>query len=285
VPVPAVLDVDTGVDDALALLLAALHPDLELRAVTCVHGNTNVDQVARNTLTVLDAAGASHVPVAIGADRPLVGPPGPTRLQHGVDGMADLGRAVPSRPDPRPAAQLLLNTLETQAPVVLVTLAPLTNVATLLAGVPRAVAGISRVVTVGGFNIEHDPEAAAAVLATLSAAGVPVTFYGMDVFYGPLVSAEQARTLPDTPAAALAAELLRFSFARDGAPATTIGDAGAVCAVLDPSGLDSTRRTVRVELSGPDRGRLVDDPAGASVDLAVTVDGPHYANVWLGAFG
>jgi pyrimidine-specific ribonucleoside hydrolase len=280
-----VLDVDTGVDDALALLLAALHPDLELRAVTCVHGNTNVAQVARNTLTVLDAAGAPHVPVAIGADRPLVEPPGPTRLKHGVDGMADLGRAVLSRPDPRPAAQLLLNTLETQAPVVLVTLAPLTNIASLLAGVPRAVAGIRRVVTVGGFNIEHDPEAAAAVLETLSAAGVPVTFYGMDVFYGPLVSAEQTRTLPDTPAAALAADLLRFSFARDGAPATTIGDAGAVCAVLDPSGLDSTRRTVRVELSGPDRGRLVDDPAGACVDLAVTVDGPHYANVWLGAFG
>jgi inosine-uridine nucleoside N-ribohydrolase len=281
-----VLDVDTGVDDALALLLAVLHPDLELHAVTCVQGNTNVDQVARNTVTVLDAAGARHVPVAIGADRPLVEPPGPTRLQHGIDGMADLGRAAPSRrPDSRPAAQLLLSALDPAAPVVLVTLAPLTNIAALLAEVPRAVAGISRVVTVGGFNVAHDPEAAAAVLAALSAAGVPVTYYGTDVFYRPLVSAEQGGTLPDTPAGALAADLLRFSFARYGAPAATIGDAGAVCAVLDPSGLDVTRRTVRVELTGPERGRLVDDAAGASVDLAVAVDGPHYANVWLGAFG
>jgi pyrimidine-specific ribonucleoside hydrolase len=79
--------------------------------------------------------------------------------------------------------------------------------------------------------------------------------------------------------------ILRFSFARYGAPAATIGDAGAVCAVLDPSGLETTRRTVRLVLTGPERGRLVDDPAGASVDLAVAVDGRHYANVWLGAFG
>ncbi|NMM24398.1 MAG: nucleoside hydrolase, partial [Phycicoccus sp.] len=53
VPVPMILDVDTGVDDACALLLAALHPQADLRAVTCVGGNTNVDQVVRNTLTVL----------------------------------------------------------------------------------------------------------------------------------------------------------------------------------------------------------------------------------------
>ena len=55
--VPVILDVDTGVDDACALLLAALHPDLELRAVTCVGGNASVDDVVRNTLKVLDVAG------------------------------------------------------------------------------------------------------------------------------------------------------------------------------------------------------------------------------------
>jgi inosine-uridine nucleoside N-ribohydrolase len=286
VPVPVVLDVDTGVDDALGLLLAALHPDVELHAVTCVQGNTNVDQVARNTLTVLDAAGAPRVVVAVGADRPFVEPPGPTRLQHGTDGMADLGRPAPSgRPDPRTATQLLRAVLDPEAPLVLITLGPLTNIASLLAEVPRAVDGISRVVTVGGFNVTHDPEAAAAVFAALSAAGRPVTLYGTDVFHGPLVSAEQARTLPDTPAGALAGDLLRFSFARCGAPAATIGDAGAVCAVLDPSGLETTRRTVRLTLTGPERGRLVDDPGGASVDFAVAVDGRHYANVWLGAFG
>ncbi|NMM33740.1 MAG: nucleoside hydrolase, partial [Phycicoccus sp.] len=74
VPVPMILDVDTGVDDACALLLAALHPQADLRAVTCVGGNTNVDQVVRNTLTVLDVAGRADVPVARGVARPLLEP-------------------------------------------------------------------------------------------------------------------------------------------------------------------------------------------------------------------
>ena len=63
-PTPVVLDVDTGVDDACALLLAALHPGLDLRGVTCVGGNAPLDDVVRNTLTVLDTCGRADVPVA-----------------------------------------------------------------------------------------------------------------------------------------------------------------------------------------------------------------------------
>ena len=68
------LDVDTGVDDACAILLAALHPQLQLRAVTCVGGNAPVDQVVRNTLAVLDTCGRADVPVGRGAARPLLEP-------------------------------------------------------------------------------------------------------------------------------------------------------------------------------------------------------------------
>lgn len=57
-PVPVIIDCDTGVDDALALLFAVRHPGIDLRAVTCVAGNTDVDGVVRNTLTVLERAGA-----------------------------------------------------------------------------------------------------------------------------------------------------------------------------------------------------------------------------------
>uniref|UniRef100_UPI001ABF47AF nucleoside hydrolase n=1 Tax=Streptomyces recifensis TaxID=67355 RepID=UPI001ABF47AF len=70
--VPVIIDCDTGVDDALALLLAVRHPGLDLRAVTCVAGNTDVDGVVRNTLTVLEQAGAPDIPVARGAERPLL---------------------------------------------------------------------------------------------------------------------------------------------------------------------------------------------------------------------
>lgn len=89
-PVPVLLDVDTGVDDALAILLAARHPRLDVRAITCVDGNTGVEHAVRNTLAVLEAAGAQEVPVARGAARPLIAaqlwrqwstPATPTRTQ------------------------------------------------------------------------------------------------------------------------------------------------------------------------------------------------------------
>src|SRR5664280_2299124 len=131
-PVPVVLDVDTGVDDACALLLAARHPDLDLRAVTCVAGNAEVEQVVRNSLIVLDAADRIDVPVARGADRPLLEPPRPARHVHGQDGMGDLGLPAPSRaPDPRHAVEVLRDVLLEAAAsghrVTLVPLAPMTN--------------------------------------------------------------------------------------------------------------------------------------------------------------
>ena len=82
--IPVVLDVDTGVDDACALLLAALHPGLDLRAVTCVGGNAPLADVVRNTLIVLETAGRADVPVGIGASRPLVEEPIDARHVHGA---------------------------------------------------------------------------------------------------------------------------------------------------------------------------------------------------------
>src|SRR5918994_1570654 len=71
---PILLDVDTGTDDALAILYAVRHPDLEILGISCVAGNSGVDQVVTNTLKILDAAGArSDIPVARGAAQPLVG--------------------------------------------------------------------------------------------------------------------------------------------------------------------------------------------------------------------
>src|SRR6185295_1658894 len=180
-PVPVVLDVDTGVDDACALLLASRHPALELRAVTCVAGNTEVDQVLANTLTVLSIAGRDDVPVARGADRPLLEPVRAARHAHGDDGMGDLGLPASSRaPDPRPAVELLrdvlLDAVQARSPVTLLPLGPLTNIALLLRAFPDAAAGLREIVFMGGsgargnvtaaaeFNVWHDPEAAAVVL-------------------------------------------------------------------------------------------------------------------------
>src|SRR3954451_17255051 len=89
---PVVLDVDTGVDDACALLLAARHPALDLVAVSCVAGNAGVDDVAANTLTALETGGRPEAAVARGEARPLLEPARQARVVHGEDGMGDVGR-------------------------------------------------------------------------------------------------------------------------------------------------------------------------------------------------
>lgn len=98
-PVPVIIDCDTGIDDALALLFAVRHPGIDLRAVSCVAGNTDVDQVVRNTLTVLDQAGAPDLPVARGAERPLIEPARPPPMC--TDGTA---WATSAWPRPAPAS-------------------------------------------------------------------------------------------------------------------------------------------------------------------------------------
>jgi pyrimidine-specific ribonucleoside hydrolase len=319
VPIPVVLDVDTGVDDACALLLAALHPDVDLRAVTCVDGNAPVDDVVRNTLVVLEAAGRGDVPVGRGAARPLLEVPRPARHVHGEDGMGDLGLPGPEgRADPRHAVALLRDVLVEAAddgePVTLVPLAPMTNVALLLRTHPEAARGLARIVFMGGaavvgnataaaeFNVFHDPEAAAIVLDAAADLGVPVTMYGLDVFYDIRVPRLEAARLAaaDDPAARIAGRLVAFQCDRFGADEATIGDAGTLCAVLDPHGLVTQRSPVRVELTGSwTRGQTVvdrrtwtvdheHDPHGIAptvVDVALGVDGPRYARLWLETVG
>lgn len=317
-PTPVILDVDTGVDDACALLLAARHPGLELRAVTCVGGNAPLPQVVANTLTVLDVAGRLDVPIAAGAERPLLAEPVDARHVHGDDGMADLPLPRSRRqPYPGHAVELLRDVLTgaidapEQERVTLITLGPMTNTALLLRTYPEAARGIRRIVFMGGaagygnataaaeFNVFHDPEAAAITLDACVDLGIALTMYGLDVFYDPRVTRGEAQELSrsavDTPAG-LAGRLIEFQCDRFEDDSATIGDAGAVCAVIAPDLLRTERRPVRVELAGSwSRGRtIVDgrdwagdlshDPHGqarALVDVALEVDGAATADLWM----
>ena len=315
-PTPVILDVDTGVDDACALVLAGLHPALDLRAVTCVGGNAPLPDVVRNTLTVLQACGRGDVPVAAGASHPLLERPVDARHVHGDDGMADLGWPAPTlAAHPRHAVDLLRQVVdEAHAagdPVTLVPLAPMTNVALLARMYPESFARIGRIVFMGGgamvsnataaaeFNVFHDPEATAVVLDASADHDVAVTMYGLDVFYGPRVTLEDAdglAALDERGPGALAAGLVRFMSRRFHADSATIGDAGAVAVVIDPDAVRTERLPVRVELAGTwTRGRtIVDtrdwsgdldhDPHGlahAQVDVALEIDGPRVARLWL----
>ncbi len=267
-----ILDVDTGVDDAFAVLFAALHPEINLLGITCVDGNTNVDQVVANTLKVLDAAGAGDIPVARGAVRPLLGVSQYAEYVHGADGMGDLG-ITPSnrRVDPRSAVELLRDLIEgSKDPVTLVPVAPLTNIALFLRAFPETAKKIHRIVLMGGsasagnataaaeFNVWHDPEAAAIVFQS----GVPITMYGLDVFMRPGISSAEALALKNstTPAAQFAGSLVEAFIERLHISPITLGDYGAVAMAIHPELFTTEMFDVVVDTSsGPARGQTICD--------------------------
>lgn len=267
-----ILDVDTGVDDAYAVLFAALHPEINLLGITCVDGNTNVDQVVANTLKVLDAAGAGEIPVARGAVRPLLGVSQYAEYVHGADGMGDLGIAPSNRRvDPRSAVELLRDLIEgSKDPVTLVPIAPLTNIALFLRAFPESAKKIHRIVLMGGsasagnataaaeFNIWHDPEAAAIVFQS----GVPITMYGLDVFMRPGITSAEAARLKNstTQSAQFAGSLIEAFIERLHISPITLGDFGAVAAAIHPELFTTEMFDVVVDTSsGPARGQTICD--------------------------
>jgi pyrimidine-specific ribonucleoside hydrolase len=256
-----VLDVDTGIDDALALLYAVASRELDLCGVTTVSGNVSAGLAARNSASVLARCGAGAVPVAVGASTTTTGRgprEGPTN--HGPDGLG--GVTLPPSADVLgTGVSDLVEAVAADGPVTLVGLAPTTNL-------PVLARSADALVLVGGellvegepeLNAGHDPHATAAVLR----AEVPTTLYVVDVF-------EQVRVAPDDverlrssrlPHAQLAGELLAVRRAH------LIGDAGALVLLARPELFRVEPR--RVGLVG---GRLTRMPDGRLLDVVVEVD-------------
>ncbi len=173
-----VIDTDPGVDDAVAILLALASPEVEVLALTSVAGNVDVDQTTRNARRLLDLAGRPDVPVARGAAGPLVvAATYEDGHVHGHDGLGDLTWEDPATPESPEHAVDLIARLAREAPLTIVAIAPLTNVALLRARHPGIESRIERLVIMGGasfagnvtaaaeFNVWFDPEAAASVLS------------------------------------------------------------------------------------------------------------------------
>jgi inosine-uridine nucleoside N-ribohydrolase len=199
-----IIDCDTGSDDAVAIMSAATHPELDLVAVTTVNGNVPLANTTENSLRVLDHIG-STVPVYAGAPRPLVRPdfPVPRDVLNG-DKPAFQVPYLDFPPSTTPvqeqnAVQFLIDSYLSDefADTVLVAVGPLTNVALALAAEPRLAARIPRLVIMGGaigwgnvtpaaeFNFWVDPEAAEAVL---SAGLRDVTIFPLDATHSAPVS-------------------------------------------------------------------------------------------------
>jgi purine nucleosidase len=171
------IDTDTASDDAVAIIMALRATDVRVAAITTVAGNVNVQQSTRNALYTAELCG-SDVPVYMGADKPLLRRNEHAMWFHGRDGLGDHNYPAPRRaPGKLHAVDAMIETIEANPGLVLVTLAPLTNVALALAKKPSIAGLVSRCVIMGGnpccegnvtpaaeFNVWVDPEAARMVM-------------------------------------------------------------------------------------------------------------------------
>jgi purine nucleosidase len=185
------IDTDTASDDAVALLMALRHPDVDVEAITVVAGNVPLDLALQNALYTRELAG-SDVPVYAGAALPRSGPQELAHHVHGADGMGDIGLELHGRePEAGDAAEVLVEAIRARpGELTLVTLGPLTNVAQALELAPDIASKLRSLVMMGGtsdavgnvspvaeFNIWADAESAARVFAS----GAPITMVGWDI--------------------------------------------------------------------------------------------------------
>jgi inosine-uridine nucleoside N-ribohydrolase len=288
-----IIDTDPGVDDAFALALACASPEVTLLGVTTVFGNVGLASTTRNALGVLALCGREDVPVAAGAERPLVhGHPHRARYAHGQDGLSGRAGTLPERRTGLAgvdAVTLMLRLLdEASEPVTIVPLGPLTNIAALLAAHPGVRGKIARLVIMGGavdggnvtasaeFNVWSDPEAARRVLTEES---LPTVLVPTDLTLRCAVDRQWLDTLAgsgDRGATLVGLTEAYQEYYRKalGREAMVIHDAVAVAEAVRPGLLRTTRLPVDVECSfGPTRGKVVVDRRAAEVREESSVDG------------
>jgi purine nucleosidase len=196
VPRTFLIDTDTASDDAVALIMALRAPDVRVAAITVVAGNVPLAQATRNALYTVELCGAK-VPVYSGAEKPLLRTYENATWFHGRDGLGDHDYPVPRQTaEAQHAVDAIIETIDANPGLVLVTLGPLTNVALAVSREPSIAAKVSRCVVMGGnpccegnvtpaaeYNIWVDPEAARIVMHS----GLPIELIGWHLCRGAAV--------------------------------------------------------------------------------------------------
>ncbi len=262
-PRNVILDVDTGIDDSIALILAARSARLRVLGVTTVAGNVEIEKTTANTIRVLDAIGRTDIPVARGARQPLARPLKTAAAFHGPDGLGGLDLPAPTRPPvSMTAIRFLCETLRVAAePVTLIALGPQTNLALALLEEPDLLAAkLERVIFMGGavaggnstpaaeFNAWADPEAMSVVLH----GGLALTMVPWDAIFKATLPRDEVRAMEiaDDPALRLAGQLSRPFMAFFDDPEVVFCDPSAVAAAIDPAVVKTRSYHVDVETAG-----------------------------------
>jgi inosine-uridine nucleoside N-ribohydrolase len=275
--VDLIIDCDTGSDDAIAILVGALHPALNLLAVTTVEGNCPVAMTTANTLNVLHSAGITGVPVFQGLGAPLLGQP--------IDRSAGWPQALnlpaaPHTADSAHAVDFLIETLVgANEPVTIAAVGPLSNIAAVFQRAPTVASKIERLAIMGGAirsgnmtaraeaNIFWDPEAAHVVFNS----GVNIDLFPLDATHMTTITREdvEAWARSGTAAARTANAFLpeRIHMYESKMPLEVAGapvhDALVVAALVEPELVRFVSAEVQIELCGAlTRGETVIDLRG-----------------------
>ena len=278
------IDTDTASDDAVAIIMALRAPDVRVVAITTVAGNVDVQQSTRNALYTVELCGAD-VPVYTGAEKPLLRRYENATWFHGRDGLGDHGYPPARRaPGNLHAVDAIIESIEANPGLVIVTLAPLTNLALALAKKPDIAAKVGRCVVMGGapccegnvtpaaeYNIWVDPEAARVVMLS----GLPIELIGWHLCRGDAVVREDdiARIQGfNNDIARFAIECnshAREAYkAQTGEEGISLPDPVAMCLALDPTvGTEWSSHYVEIETQSElTRGMTVVDRLNVSAD-------------------
>lgn len=303
-PQRILIDTDPGVDDSMAILFAFSSPEVKVEGLTTVFGNSGTKVTTDNALRLVELAGQNEVPVARGAEKPLLRPfTGEGWRVHGRNGLGEVDFPPPQgKPDLRRGAQFIVDTvMSNPGQITLVALGPLTNLALAVSLEPRISEQVKEVVLMGGAanasgnasavaeaNIRNDPEAAHIVFI----APWRVTMVGLDVTRKNIMTPEYVHTLcsagnPFTDfIGQILPHYLGFYKQYVGLDGLHVHDSSALAYVIDPTLFETKTVPVEVEIHSPTNfgltaadWRLRSDKE-PNVNVCIDVDSERFLNLY-----
>lgn len=289
-----IMDTDPGIDDAAALTMAINDPAIDLKLVTAVAGNVTVDKTTANALKIVHFFG-KDIPVAAGAEQPLIKPFEDAARIHGESGMPgyDFGNDY-GKPINKTAVEALHDAIMAEDEVILVPTGSYTNIALLFSEYPEVKSHIKKIVAMGGsfsggnmtsvaeFNVFTDPDAAKIMYKS----GIPIVTVGLDVTLKALLTKdtiEKLGTMNET------GKMLHglITHYNDGTEAgRPMHDVNTIFYLLHPEAFTTKKMWVDVQTDGPAIGALVGDIRGAyhdgktNAEVCLDIDA-EYFNKWL----
>lgn len=288
-----ILDCDPGHDDAIAIMLAAKHPAIELLGISIVAGNQTLDKTLINGLNVCQTLNID-TPVYAGMPQPIMRKQIVADNIHGETGLdGPVFGQLTRKAEKKHAVNFIIDTLmDSTGDITLVPVGPLTNVAVAMRMQPAIIPKIREIVLMGGaygtgnftpsaeFNIFADPEAARVVFTS----GVPLVMMGLDLTHQTVCTPDIISRMENAggPAGKLFSDMMNFTlktqydnYGLEGGP---VHDATCVAYLINPDAFKVQEMYVEIDVnSGPCYGRTVCDELGvlgksANTKVGITLD-------------